>query len=144
MSTGRAGALLIVVAVMSGCGTTLVEVDEPVRPSATTDVGAGGATPVELSLESATADVLAEIENLLRGLDQEIIDDEFVAAATLERIEAAWAIVEPRVAEADSADLFNFEQALELATSGVERRRPADASKGLKIFGDVADAYLGR
>ncbi len=142
MSAGRAGALLIVIAAVSGCGTTLVEVDEPVRPTATTE--AGSDATVELSTESSTADVLAEIENLLRGLDQEIIDDEFVAAETLERIDAAWAIVEPRIADADSADLFNFEQALELATSGVERRRPADASKGLKIFGDVADAFLDR
>ena len=35
------------------------------------------------------------------------------------------------------------EKAIELARSGVERRRPADPSKGYKIIVDVNDAYLG-
>jgi hypothetical protein len=64
------------------------------------------------------------------------------AADVLARIDDAWAVAEQRIRDDDPDEVFNFEQAIELARSGVERRRPADASKGYKILVDVADAYL--
>ena len=139
MIAGRAGALLTAAAILAGCGTTFVEADDPVRPSTS---GASESTTAPLSTDTPTDELFDTIENRLRGLDQEIIDDEAAAAASLERIEDAWAIARPRID--DDTDLFNFEQALELVRTGVERKRPADASKALKIFAEVADIHLGR
>jgi hypothetical protein len=51
---------------------------------------------------------------------------------------------ERQIRAADPDDVFNFEQAIDLARSGVERRRPADASKGYKILVGVVDAYQAR
>lgn len=140
MTAGRAGALLAAIAMLGGCGTTLVEADDPVRPSADDSTTEATASPP--SNDTPTDELFDTIENRLRGLDEEIIDDEAAAAASLERIEDAWAIARPRID--DDTDLFNFEQALELVRTGVERRRPADASKALKIFAEVADVHLDR
>ena len=79
----------------------------------------------------------------MRDLDERIIaDDE--AASTMARIDQLWDVAERRIRADDPDDVFNFEQAIELARTGVERRRPADASKGYKIVTDVIDAYLDR
>lgn len=140
MNAGRAGAPFIAAVLLAGCGTTFVEADDPVRPSIAAEATTEATAP--LSSDTPTDELFDTIENRLRGLDQEIIDDEAAAAASLARIEDAWAIARPRID--DNTDLFNFEQALELVRTGVERRRPADASKALKIFAEVADIHLSR
>ena len=87
-------------------------------------------------------ELMDEIEVLMFDLDQRIIEGDGDIAA-LARIDALWAVAEPQIRSNDPDDLFNFEQAIELARTGVERRRPADPSKGYKILVDVNDAYFG-
>ena len=139
MNTRAAGALaLAAVLTLGACGTTFVDgtiVTIDTSPDATTTT----TTPVDTA---APLDVLlAEIETLMFDLDQRVIDRDGDVAA-LERINTLWAVAEQQIRDNDPDDLFNFEQAIELARSGVERRRPADASKGYKIFADVNDAYF--
>jgi hypothetical protein len=76
-------------------------------------------------------------------LDQRIIDQDD-QVARFQRIDELWTVAERRIHDRDPDDVSNFASAIELARSDVERRRPADAGKGDKIFVDVADAYLGR
>jgi len=121
---------------LGACGTTYVDSDITVpdtSPSATTTL-----PPVDP--DAPLDDLFAEIELLMSDLDERIIDERG-HVETFARIEELWTVAERQIRAADPNDVFNFEQAIELARSGVERRRPADASKGYKILVDVVDAY---
>ena len=140
MNARAAGATaLAAVLTLGACGTTYVDDSVPaddtaVQATTTTTVPVDAATPLD--------ELMGEIETLMFDLDQRIIDGDGDAAA-LARIDALWAVAEPRIRGNDPDDVFNFEQAIELARTGVERRRPADPSKGYKILVDVNDAYFG-
>jgi len=134
-------AALAAVLTLGACGTTFV--DETIAtidtsPDATT-------TTVARVAEDAPLDeLLIDIETLMFDLDQVIIDDDLQALEVYARIDELWTVAEPQIRSNDPDDVFNFEQAIGLARTGAERRRPADASKGYKIMTDVIDAYLGR
>ena len=136
-----AGAVaLAAVLTLGACGTTFV--DETVAtvdtsPEATTT------TPARVDGEAPLEELIEQIELLMFDLDQRIVDDDG-AEPTLARIDELWRAAEPQIRAADPDDLFNFQQAIELARTGVERRRPADANKAYKVIIDVNDAYLGR
>ena len=74
-------------------------------------------------------------------LDQQIIDRSG-DVATLARLDQVWQVAERQIRAENPDDVYNFQQAIDLARSGVQRRRPADASKGYKILATVIDAYL--
>ena len=141
MTVRAAGAIALAGVLMLGaCGTTFI--DETVAtpdtsPTATT------AALVAVEPDAPLDELLTEIEALMYDLDQRIVDDDGQAAA-LTRIDELWDVAERRIRSDDPDDVYNFEQAIELARTGVERRRPADASKGYKILRDVVDAYLER
>jgi hypothetical protein len=131
-------AALAAVLTLGACGTTYI--DETVA-TVDTSPDATTTTLAPVRDDEPLADVLATIETLMLDLDQRIIDDDG-STAVLARIDELWRSAEPRIRANDPDDVFNFEQAIELARTGVERRRPADASKGYKIIADVIDAYL--
>jgi len=136
-----AGAIALAGVLMLGaCGTTFI--DETV---ATPDTSPPATTAALVAVEpdAPLDELLTEIEALMYDLDQRIVDDDGQAAA-LTRIDELWDVAERRIRSDDPDDVYNFEQAIELARTGVERRRPADASKGYKILRDVVDAYLER
>ncbi len=137
MIASGVGAIALAVLTLGACGTTFV--DETVAtpdtsPTATTT------TLVPVDPRAPLDDVLGEIETLMFDLDQRIVDDDG-QAQTLARIDELWSVAERRIRANDPDDVYNFEQAIVLARTGVERRRPADASKGYKIIRDVIDAY---
>ncbi len=139
MNARAAGALaLAAVLTLGACGTTFVD-----QTVATVDTSPDASTTTTTPVDTAAPldEMLAEIETLMFDLDQRVIDRDGDVAA-LERINALWAAAEQEIRADDPDDLFNFEQAIELARSSVERRRPADASKGYKIIVDVNDAYV--
>ena len=76
----------------------------------------------------------------MRHLDERIVDQDD-ADDTLARIDELWVVAERQIRDRDPDDLFPFQQAIDLARSGVERRRPADASKGYKVLIAAVDAY---
>lgn len=142
MTARAAGALaLAAVLTLGACGTTYV--DESIEPRDTV-VPTTTTTLPPVDPDADLAVLLAEIETLMSDLDQVIIDDDVRAIRVWERIDELWAAAEPQIRSADPDDVFNFEQAIELAESGATRRRPADASKGSKILADVVDAYFAR
>lgn len=123
---------------LGACGTTFVD-----QTVATVDTSPDATTTTlpAIDPEAPLDELLAEIETLMLDLDERIIDNER-AVETLDRINALWVPVERRIRSNDPDDVFNFEQAIGLARTGVNRRRPADASKGYKILVEVIDAYL--
>jgi hypothetical protein len=136
-----AGAVaLAAVLTLGACGTTFV--DETVA-TADTSPDAITTTLAPIADDAPVGELLDEIELVMSDLEQRIIDDEGAAEA-LARIDRLWRVAERRIRSDDPDRVFNFEQAIELARTGVERRRPVDASKGYKIMADVSDAYLGR
>lgn len=133
-------AALAAVLTLGACGTTYVDTDITV-PDTAEETTTTTLPPVEA--DTPLPDLLTDIELLMSDLDERIIDERG-HVETFARIDELWTVAERQIRAADPNDVFNFEQAIELARSGVERRRPADASKGYKIFVDVVDDYLGR
>ena len=136
-----AGVLtLAAVLTLGACGTTFV--DETVA-TVDTSPDATTTTLAPVADDAPLDELLPEIARLMFDLDQRIIDNDG-SVETLARIDELWLVAERQIRADDPDDLFNFQQAIELARTGVERRRPADASKGYKILVDVNEAYLGR
>ncbi len=135
---GSTVALLAVVCTVSACGTTYVDTDVTVPetgPTTTTSLP-------PIAADAPLDGLLAEIEMLLSDLDRRIVETDH-EAATLERISELWLVAERQIRDVNPDDVFNFEQAIELATSGVNRLRPADASKAYKVWVTVNAEYGG-
>ena len=74
----------------------------------------------------------------MRHLDEQVIEGD-TDDATLARIEEIWVVALP-LAREHSIDMeFGLQQSVDLARTAVERRRPADASKGYKIVAALLD-----
>jgi hypothetical protein len=142
--TRRGAAALTAAAVLTlgACGTTYVDTSVTTVAESTTGEGETTTLP-PVDDDAPIESLLDEIASLMFDLDQRIIDQDD-QVGTFQRIDDLWTVAERKIREGDPDDVPNFESAIELARTGVERRRPADASKGYKIFVDVADAYLGR
>lgn len=131
------GALPLVVVgalALTACATTYVD------SSATTAPQPAPATFAQIAADAPLPELFAQLDDLMRGLDELIVEDEGDDAA-LVRIEAVWDVTEQRIRDRDPDDLYPFEQAITLARTGVERRRPADASKGYKLLITAIDTY---
>lgn len=141
MSTPSGGGRTQLIAIALGglllgaCGDTYIE------SSATTlapDVSTTTLAPVDRA--APVGELLAEIQTLMLDLDERIIAGN-APADTLARIELLWDAAEPQV-RADALDtVYQFEVALDLARTGVQRHRPADASKGYKLMQQVVANY---
>ncbi|CAN5405862.1 hypothetical protein BH23ACT3_BH23ACT3_09230 [soil metagenome] len=128
------------VALLAGCGQTIDLRDEvdAVPAASTLEVPADDVLPLDGTLDELLPAILAS----WRGLDQRVIDGD--AAEPLARIETAWAAAEPLVRADHPTSLFGMQQAIDLARSAVERRRPADASKGFRLAIELSDEILTR
>jgi hypothetical protein len=140
--TPRPAGIVALAAVLTlgACGTTYIDTDITVPD---TSPGATSTTLAPVDPETPLDELLPDILVLMSDLDERIIDERG-QVETLARIDELWAAAEAQIRADDPDELFNFEQAIELARTGVVRRRPADASKGYKILVDVVDAYLER
>jgi hypothetical protein len=129
-----------VLAVLAGCGQTIdLRDDADTVPTVSSAEGAGDDA---LPLDGGLDELLPAIVANWRGLDQRVIDGD--AAEPLARIETAWAAAEPLVRADHPSSLFGMQQAVDLARSAVERRRPADASKGFRLAIELSDEILSR
>lgn len=130
------GALALVVVLTTGaCGTTYIDSEVTVAP--TGPVVTSTLPPV--AADAPLDEVLAEAKSLMQHLDEQIIDRDRPDVA-LARLEALWAVAEQQIRDRDPDDLYPYEQAMTLARSGVERNRPADASKAYKLLVAALDA----
>jgi hypothetical protein len=134
VSVRRPGALVAAPIVLVGalalgaCGTTYVD------SSVTVPSSVAATTLPPIAADAPLPELFAELDTLMRRLDEQIVEGKGEQDASLERIESVWAVAEQQIRAADPDDLFPFEQAITLVRSGVERRRPADASKGYKLL----------
>ena len=130
-ATGAAAAVLT----LGACGTTYIDTSKTV-PS--TDVPTTTLPPVAADTPLPT--LLGDIETLMRHLDEQIVDEDNVPQ-TMARIDQLWDVAEQQIRDRDPDELFPFQQAIDLARSGADRRRPADASKGYKVWIAAVAAY---
>jgi len=119
------------VLLLTACGTTTV--DQSIVESADTSVTT---TLPPIRSDASLAELVRDLADSMRHLDEEVIEGD-IDDATLARIDEIWVIAKP-LAREHSIDMeFGLEQSVDLARTSVERRRPADASKGYKIVADL-------
>ncbi|MGH9134523.1 MAG: hypothetical protein ACRDZZ_11335 [Ilumatobacteraceae bacterium] len=126
-----AGALAALALVVAGCATT-VDPSIDAEPEVV-------ATQAPVSPDTPLDDLIGELADEMRHLDEQVIDGDG-DDQTLARIEELWLIAEPLARERDAELRFGLQKSVQLARTAVERRRPADASKGYKIVADLAAA----
>ncbi|HEY3484282.1 MAG TPA: hypothetical protein VGK49_02810 [Ilumatobacteraceae bacterium] len=132
-----ATALLLVAAGgLAACGTTTIDTSATTAPP-----GASTTTTEPLPTDATLDELLPLLVATMAPLDEQIVENQG-DETTLERVEAIWDLAEPIMRDEQPELLFGFEQAVGLARSGVERRRPADASKGYKLVVDLVDDAL--
>jgi hypothetical protein len=97
-----------------------------------------------VAIVGSAADLLPELAVEMSRLSSQVGGDEDdEAQATLARINAIWAAVEPEI-EADRPELRGgIETTVMLANSAVERNRPADADKAFSLLTDLVDSFTG-
>jgi hypothetical protein len=130
-----AAATTAAVLTLGACGTTYIDTSKTTPPTG----------EVTTSLPPVAADtplptLLADIETLMAHLDEQIVDADHVPQ-TMTRIDELWDVAEQHIRDRDPDDLFPFQQAIDLAHSGADRERPADASKGYKVLIAAIAAY---
>jgi len=151
LATTVTASVLAAVLALSACGETIDLRDTD--PDAVSDdaddaddAGTAGAdvaaADAELPLDGDLDELLPALLSSLRGLDQRVSDGD--TAEPMARIETTWAVAEPLVRADHPTSLFGMQQAVDLARSAVDRRRPADASKGYRLAIELTDEILSR
>jgi hypothetical protein len=127
----RGALVAALVLTLTACGTTTV--DPSIDASADTGVTT---TLPSISADASLVDLVRDMADSMRHLDEQVIEGD-TDDATLARIEEIWVLAMP-LARGHSIDMeFGLQQSVDLARTSVERRRPADASKGYKIVADL-------
>jgi hypothetical protein len=123
----RGALVAAAILMLTACGTTTV--DQSIAASADTGVTT---TLPPIRSDASLVVLVGDLADSMRHLDEQVIEGD-IDDATLARIEEIWVVAEP-LARGHSTDMeFGLEQSVDLARTAVERRRPADASKGYKI-----------
>lgn len=143
----RTGALLVGAALIAGaaCGETVDLADVATTTPSGVVAGVEAPTPIDDPLPDGD-DTVAVLEAMLRtwlGLGDRVIERERADDAR-DRIVELWRIAEPTVRAERPELLFGFQQAVDLAVSSVDRRRPADASKGYQLALNLVADYRDR
>ena len=137
MTVRRAAAgAVAAVLTLGACGTTYIDASKTVPPS----VDNTTTTLAPVADDTPLPSLLDDIQALMEHLDEQIVDDQHVPG-TIARIDQLWAVAEQKIRDRDPDDLFPFQQAIDLAHSGADKNRPADASKGYKVMIAAIDAY---
>lgn len=131
------GALVAVgIISLTACGATYIDGQAP-----DPDDTAPSTTITPIDVDASIDELLIEIQTLMFDLDERIIDHD-QATETIDRIEALWLLAEPHIRATALDSVNNFQIPIDMARTGVDRNRPADASKGYKLIIDVIDHYL--
>jgi hypothetical protein len=115
--------VLIVPALLGACST---EID----PSATTVPPDRTTTTVPFVAEGTTAELLDQLLTEATALSERIVENEG-DEALLDRINTIWDAARPGVDEAAPELILEFDRAMVMMNSAVDRRRHADADKAL-------------
>ena len=100
--------------------------------------------PTTTIVYSGTAlELLPQLGVEMSRLSAQVSEDGDDDKATVARIIAIWAAAQPEV-EATRPDLIeSFQTTVDMATSAVERNRPADADKAFSNLTRLIDNYTG-
>ncbi len=128
-----AAAALVTVLVLGGCAATTFDTSE-------TTAVLDAPTTVPFTPAGAPDELLAQLDGELATLSERIVDNDGADAA-LARVDAVWAEARPSVAEERPELLAGFDAVIGLATTAVERRRPADADKARLNLTTLLTAY---
>lgn len=124
--------LLVGALVAGACAT---EID----PSATT-LGPGSSTSTTVFVpDGSTSELLDQLVSDAQELSETIVENEG-DEALLDRITTTWDAARPAVEEAAPRLVLEFDRAIEMMTTAVERRRHADADKALNNLRDLVAA----
>ena len=123
----RGALVAAAISMLTACGTTTV--DQSIVTSADTGVTT---TLPPIRSDASLVELVGDLADSMRHLDEQVIEGD-TDDATLARIEQIWVVAEPLAREHSIDMVFGLEQSVDLARTAVERRRPADASKGYKI-----------
>jgi hypothetical protein len=125
-------------ALLTGCAATTYDAS---LEAPTTERGSASTTSTSVAADTPLRELLTELRSTMRSLDEQVVEGEG-DDATLEHIDAIWRVAEDKVHDERPDLLFGFQQAITLARSGVERRRPADASKGYLLLVPLVEDYV--
>ncbi|CAN5491606.1 hypothetical protein BH24ACT5_BH24ACT5_19260 [soil metagenome] len=127
-------ALLAVVVPLSltACATTVDETiaSAPARASATT---------VAFVPDGTTAELLAQLLDEGSGLSEAIVENEG-KGELMGRLDVLWQAARPDVESEHPELLYAFDRSVAMLQRGVDRRRPADADKGIDNLVTLVDA----
>jgi hypothetical protein len=128
----RVTGLLIVAASLCACTG---------NPSANTASTVADTIPAPtIAITGTPGELLPEMAVEMSRLSSQIsgVGDERVS---LSRIDGIWAVIQQQI-QTQRPDLFDgMQTTIDLATSAVERNRPADADKAARLLGDLVDSY---
>ncbi len=130
-----AAATTAAVLTLGACGTTYIDTSKTTPPT-----GEVTTTFAPVAADTPLPTLLGDIETLMAHLDEQIVDEDHVPQ-TMTRIDELWDVAEQHIRDRNPDELFPFQQAIDLAHSGADRRRPADASKGYKVLIAAIAAY---
>jgi len=96
-----------------------------------------------LLIEGSATELLPEMAVEMSRLSAQVAEDGNFDEATLAKIVAIWAAAEPQVQATHPDLVIGFDTTVVMATSAVERKRPADADKAFNLLTDLVDSYTG-
>ena len=131
-----AAAVTILAVTSAACS----ENDPGVEPGATTAAPMPTTTVV---FTGSPAELLPEMAVDMSRLSAQVAEDGDAEDVTLARIVAMWAAAESQVRDTDPQLVASIQTTVEMATSAVRRKRPADADKAYTLLTNLVDSYTG-
>lgn len=139
----RAVWLIGIIVLATACSGTTNDGEQSAdgAPTATLDPRL---VPTTSIVYSGTAlELLPELGIEMSRLSSQISEDGDEDKATVARITAIWAAAQPEVEAARPDLLESFQTTVDMATSAVDRNRPADADKAFSNLTRLIDNYTG-
>ena len=139
----RAAWLIGIIVLATACSGTTTD-DEQSADGATTATLDPRLVPTTTIVYSGTAlELLPQLGVEMSRLSAQVSEDGDDDKATVARIIAIWAAAQPDV-DSTRPDLTeSFQTTVDMATSAVERNRPADADKAFSNLTRLIDNYTG-
>lgn len=134
MSRSSSIAFFFAALSLSGCATTIVSTDTTapvVTVATTTTLPTGDSLQLMKNIAAAGADLGDSIADS-RGDD---------ARAALATAQANWIVLEPQLQKLKLDVVEDLRRIVDMMTTAVERKRPADADKANRFLGLVIDAF---
>ena len=137
----RLASLALTAVLVSSCAETVVQVESD-RGEVNVDRPFETVPTTTLPIVGSTAELLAEMSTQMSQLSAQIgaAGDE---TATLQRIDAIWALARPDVESTRPELVGGIDTTVDMARTAVVRIRPADGDKAFQLLSDLVDRYTG-